>query len=188
MMFRALIALALCGVSVVVHAAFDLDQLLDALARQPAGRAQFVETRHLALLDKPVKSSGELSYQPPDRLEKRTLQPRAESITLDKDVLTLEQGQRRLTFSVASRPEARAFVESVRSTLAGDRPALEKHYRLALQGSLGAWQLVLTPTDPAVAELLQRIVVQGQNQHVRRIEYQQVDGDRTELSITPLSE
>src|SRR5690606_25368692 len=88
MIFRGLLALALASASLAAQAAFDLDQLMGELARHPGGQARFVETRTMALLDRPVRSSGEMRYTPPDRLEKRTLQPRAETLILDKDTLT----------------------------------------------------------------------------------------------------
>ena len=188
MIFRVLLALLLAFASTFAHAAFDIDQLMQELAQQKGGRARFVETRTMALLDKPVQSSGELAFQPPDRLEKRTLQPRPETVVLDKDTLTFERDRRRMTINVASRPEAQAFVESVRSTLLGNRLALEKHYRLELKGSRGEWSLILVPTDPALTNVLQRITVFGQGPQVRRIEYVQVDGDRTALSIEPVNE
>lgn len=186
---RAGAALALAGACLVAQAAaaFDLDQLMAALAQYPGGRARFVETRTLALLDRPVRASGELRYTPPDRLEKHTLQPREETLVLDGDLLTVERDQRRLRVNIASRPEARAFVESIRSTLAGNRQALEQHYRLQLGGTLAAWTLALEPRDAAVQALVSRITVTGQGGEVRRIEYAQADGDRSQLDIEPIA-
>lgn len=188
MILRALLVLCLTGASMAAQASFDIDQLMSELARHKGGRATFVETRTLAMLDKPLQSSGEMRYLPPDRLEKRTLAPREETVVLDKDTLSVERDQRRMTINVASRPEAQAFVESVRSTLSGNRQALERHYRLELSGVAAKWSLVLVPVDAAVASLLQRITVTGQGNQVRRIEYLQADGDRSELRIEPISE
>lgn len=67
-------ALVLAGPAMA--AGFDVAQLMDSLARHPGGLAKFTETRHLALLDKPVVSTGEMRFTPPDRLEKRTLTPK----------------------------------------------------------------------------------------------------------------
>lgn len=183
---RGLLMLLLAGATGAAPAAtFELDQLMAALARQPGGTARFVETRTSALLDRPLRLSGELIYAPPDRLEKRTLAPRAETIILDKDELSIEGNHRYMTFNVASRPEALAFVASVRSTLAGNRRELEKHFQLALSGTRDAWSLVLAPRAPAVQALVTRITVSGRGGQVRHIEYQQADGDRSDLAIEP---
>ena len=186
MIFRALLGLLLAGASLAAHAAYDIDQLMGELAQYKGGRARFVETRTMAVLDRPVVSSGEMSYTPPDRLEKRTLKPRAETVVLEGDTLTIERGERRMNINVASRPEAQAFVESVRSTLSGNRQALEKHYQLELKGAAAGWKLVLLPLEPAVRALVKRITVTGQGGQVRHIEYAQADGDRSELDIEPV--
>ena len=91
-----------------------------------------------------------------------------------------------LSINVSSRPEAQAFVESIRSTLSGNRQALEAHYRLELQGERGGWTLILVPTQPEIAALVQRVTISGSQKQVQRIEYLQVDGDRSELTIETL--
>ena len=180
------LALAGLGVLTAAHAAYDIDQLMTDLAGQKGGRARFVEKRHVALLDKPVQASGEMVYSPPDRLEKRTLLPKVETMVLDKDMLSMERDKRKLTINLQSRPEALAFVDSIRSTLAGNRKSLEQSYALKLQGESAQWVLTLVPSEPAIAALLQRITVTGSKSQVRHIEYLQVDGDRSEISIEPI--
>ncbi len=166
--------------------AFDLDSLMAELAADPGGRAEFVEKRYAALLDKPVVSKGEMTYTLPSRLEKITTEPKAESLVLEGDTLTLVRGPRKVTLTLASRPEARAFVESIRSTLSGNRLALEKNYTLQLSGQADDWRLVLTPTDAKILGLLKHIDVSGNGRQIRQLEYWQADDDRTVLQIKPI--
>lgn len=178
--------LLLLGFATGAQAAFDIEQLMAELAQHKGGRARFVEKRHIALLDKPVQSSGEMLYNPPDRLEKRTLLPKAETMVLDKDQLSLERDKRKLSINLSSRPEALAFVDSIRSTLSGNRRTLERNYTLNLQGESKQWVLTLVPSEPAISALLQRITISGSKSQVRHIEYLQVDGDRSEIAIEPI--
>jgi hypothetical protein len=179
-------ALVLACLATAAHAAFDIDQLMRELARHPGGRARFVEVRHLAVLDRPLVATGEMTYTAPDRLEKRTLTPRPETLLLDKDVVSIERDKRKHSINLASRPEALAFVDSIRSTLSGNRAALERNYALRLSGSSDNWVLTLSPSEPKIAALLQRITVSGAGDQIRSIEYLLVDGDRSELTIEPL--
>ena len=55
----------------------DLDKLMGLLAQRQHGHVTFVEEHFLAVLDRPVESSGELLYDAPDHLEKRTLKLRS---------------------------------------------------------------------------------------------------------------
>ena len=184
--FAGVVILGCALLTSLAHAAYSVDELMAELAQNAGGRARFVEKRFIALLDKPLVASGEMFYSPPDRLEKRTLQPKREILVLDKDTVSFERDERRMSINLSSRPEAQAFVESIRSTLGGNRQALEDHYRLELQGERANWTLTLVPTEPAIAALLQRITVSGSKKQVRRIEYLQADGDRSELNIEPL--
>ena len=168
-------------------ASFDVAQLMDGLARQPGGLATFTETRHLALLDKPLVSTGEMHFTPPDRLEMRTLTPKPEYMLLDRDRITLERDQRRMTIRLGSRPEVLAFVDSVRGLLAGNRVSMERNYLMQLQGEAARWVLTLYPKDAEIAALIQRITVSGAHNQIRTIEYLQADGDRSVLAIEPVN-
>ncbi len=167
-------------------AAFDIDMLMVGLSQHQGGKAEFVEKRYSALLEKPVISRGEMTYTTPNRLVKVTIEPRAESIVLDGDTLSLERGQRKIAIHLSNRPEARAFVDSIRSTLAGNRSALEKNYLLLLSGTQEEWRLVLTPTESKISALLKKINISGNGKQIREIEYIQIDDDRTVLQIKPL--
>lgn len=186
MIRRLLTGLLLGAFAAAAHAAFDIQQLMAELARNPGGNATFVEKRYLALLDKPVIASGEMSYRAPDWLEKRTLKPRPETVTLNKDTLSLVRDRRTMTINLRQRPEVAAFVDSVRSTLSGDRAALDRNYKLSLTGTVEAWTLTLVPSEPKILELLQRITVAGVREQVLKIDYLQADGDRIEMAITPV--
>jgi len=178
--------LVLACLATAAHAAFDVDQLMGELAQHKGGRAKFVEKRTLAVLDRPLIATGEMIYTAPDRLEKRTLTPQPETMLLDKDRLSLERGKRKLSINLSSQPEAQAFVDSIRNTLSGNRAALEKSYALQLSGNNDDWVLTLSPSEPKIAALLQRITVSGAKDQIRTIEYLLADGDRSELSIEPL--
>ncbi len=179
-LFAALLALPS---GAALAADFDLGQLMQTLAQNRGNRAVFVEKKYLAVLDKPVESSGELLYVAPGRLEKRTLKPRPESVVLDGGILTVERGKQRHQLVLQDYPEVSAFVESIRGTLAGDRKALERVYGLHLEGSPERWTLYLLPNDPKMAALVSRIRIAGTKGEVRSVEILQADGDRSVMAI-----
>ena len=91
-----LVALLLLITSASAWAEWNVASLMQQLARHPAGQARFTETKKLSVLDAPVVSSGRLIYSPPDRLEKITVQPKAESLTVESDqVVVVRDGRRR---------------------------------------------------------------------------------------------
>jgi hypothetical protein len=181
-----LVALALFPA--IGHAAdWDIDRLMRDLAQTRSGRASFVEKKSIAMLDKPVESSGELFYTAPDHLEKRTLKPKAESMTVDADTLIIERGRQKHRLQLQDYPELAAFIDSIRGTLAGDRKALERNYRLSLDGTVERWTLQLLPLDEKMQAVVKRIRIAGVRDAVRSIEIIQADGDSSLMLVEKLA-
>jgi hypothetical protein len=165
---------------------WDLDQLMQSLATTRTGHASFIEKKSIAILDKPVESSGELFYNAPDRLEKRTLKPKAESMVLDKDKLIVEQRGKKHVLSLQSYPEIAAFIDSIRGTLAGDRTALERNYKLSMVGTQQDWNLNLLPLENKMKKVLTSIDISGSDNTLKTIAIKQADGDSSVMMITTL--
>jgi len=184
---RAVAFAALLALATTARGAWDIAALMRLLKEHPAGRARFSETKHVSILDRPLESSGELLFTPPDRLERRVTSPGAERMVADRDRLVVERGGRKQVLSLAEHPEVAVLVESIRGTLAGDREALERTYALRLEGDERAWRLFLAPKDPALTRLVKRVEIEGSGAQVRRVEVEQADGDSSLMQITPVS-
>jgi hypothetical protein len=164
---------------------WQLTELMKLLATQKSSQATFVEKKYIGIVDKPLESSGELAFTAPDRLEKRTLKPKPESLVLDGDQLIIEGADgHRHSLSLQDHPEVAAFVESIRGTLAGDSMALEKFYSTKLTGTVEKWQLVLVPTRPHMRDVITRVRIGGSYANVKLIEFEQADGDRSEMVVS----
>ena len=182
------IALALMLAPVIGRAAeWDIDQLMRGLAQIRSDHSSFAEKKFIAILDKPVESSGELFYTAPDHLEKRTLKPKPESMILDHGTLVIERGRQIHRLQSQDYPELAAFIDSIRGTLAGDRKALERNYRLSLDGTVEHWTLQLLPMDERIQAAVKRIRIAGVRDAVRSIEITQADGDSSLMLIERLA-
>jgi hypothetical protein len=155
------------------------------LRAHPPGRAHFDETKTVSILDRPLESSGELVFTPPARLEKHVTSPGDERGVADGERLVIERAGRRRVISLAEHPEVAVLIESIRGTLAGDRAALERAYRLELSGDAKAWRLVLTPREEALQALVAKVTLEGSQARVQRVEIEQADGDRSLMQIRP---
>lgn len=182
----AILACAMTALAPTFAAGWDVGALMALLRANPAGRAHFVETKEItSLLDRPLESSGELTFTPPDRLEKHVTSPGDERLVVDRERLVIEQGGRRQELLLADYPQVAVLIESIRATLAGDRAALERTYTLQLSGDAPAWRLVLKPRDAAAAKLVTRVTIEGSQARVQRVAVEQADGDRSLMRIIP---
>jgi hypothetical protein len=66
----------------------------------------------MALLDRPLESTGELAFTPPDTMEKRTLAPRPEVVRVDRERVTLERGGRKHSLALRENPAVAVLVEA----------------------------------------------------------------------------
>lgn len=182
---RALLALLL-GASALPAFAFEFDELMALLARQRSGEARFTERRFVGGLDAPLEASGTLSFAAPDRFTRRTLQPRAETMVVDGNQLTMTRGGRSRSFALDATPEMVALVESVRGTLTGNAELLRRYFRPTLAGTAGAWTLDLEPLQEELAGQLRGVRITGRGGELSGIEMRLVGGDHSVMSITPL--
>lgn len=165
-------------------AAPTLESILGRIGGKPRREAAFVERKHLALLDAPVASSGVLRYAAPDRLEKITREPVAEAMRLEGDMLVLEREGRTRSAPAAQFPGVAALVASLRDILAGDAAALERRFKVTVQGDAGRWQVDLLPSDSDLAALVSRVTLRGREDRLEEIETLQADGDRSVMALT----
>jgi hypothetical protein len=163
----------------------DLNGLMSLLAQRKHGHVTFVEEHFLAVLDRPLESSGELLYDAPDRLEKRTLHPKPETLILEHGVITAHRGRRTYVLALRDYPQIVPLIDSIRATLAGDRASLEQVFKVTLDGSLDNWKLLLVPSDAAVAKTIKQIRIEGVRDAIHSVEILQADGDRSLLTIGP---
>jgi hypothetical protein len=171
------------GTPAALAADSDLDQVMSALAQRKHGHVTFVEKKYIALLDRPVESSGELLYDAPDRLEKKTLEPKPESLVLEGGTVSAQRGRRHYVLDLKQYPQIVPFIESIRATLAGDRAALEQVFQVDFRGSVDHWALGLVPRDPKLARTVKEIHIEGEKDVIHSVEIREADGDRSLLTI-----
>lgn len=183
-LFLAFAALLVAAITAPSYAAdWDIDQLMNSLAQTRSGHARFVEKKSIAILDQPVESSGDLLYTAPDRLEKRTIKPKPETMVVQGDNLQIERGRQKIQLQLQTYPELAAFIDSIRGTLAGDRKALERSYQLSLEGSAQSWTLRLVPVSSKMKQVVALIRITGVRDEIRSIDITQVDGDSSVMLI-----
>ena len=169
-----------------VASALALPELMAVLAQRRGGEASFVEQRYVKGLDQPLRSTGTLSFVAPDRFTRSTLEPRAESVSVEGNAVTMKRGGRTRVLTLDAVPEAAALVEAVRGTLTGNAATLQRLFRTALGGSAEQWVLDLTPIEVSLYNQVRIVRLMGRRADVLSVEVQLADGDRSVMAITPM--
>lgn len=178
-----LLALAGLPLTAPAAAAFTLEDLFALMQGQRRISTTFTETKSIHGLDAPIESSGELGFEAPSRMTRRTLHPRTETLTLDGDAATVERAGQQRTVSLDEHPEIAVHVEALRACLSGDLAALRRVYRATLAGSAANWHMTLVPLDEQAAAQVRTIELTGQQADIRVVEIRLANGDRSVTRI-----
>ena len=141
-------------------------------------RTGFVELRGSPLLKAPLRISGEYRRPQADTLVREVTLPYRETTTIVSgasgagEVTIAREGKSPRRFSLARAPELVHLQASFGALLAGDRTQLERHYRIATQGTRERWTMALVPKDAALAKTVQGITLYGRGAELRCIETQ----------------
>ena len=163
---------------------WNITELMHGFAQVKKSTATFIERKFISLLKAPLKYSGTLSYTAPGHLEKYTLLPKPESMVLDKNTLVVQSGEaQKRALTLQNYPALWAFVESIRSTLAGDITTLNRFYHVTLEGNPQQWLLILRPVDAQIKNLVSEIRISGSLVQINTIETREAGGDYSVMNI-----
>jgi len=179
----ALVVLAALGLPAL---AFDLTALAALLAERKSAETRFTEERTVSGLDGPLRSSGTLSFSAPDRFARHTLEPRAESMVVEGNTVSIRRGGRTRQMALDAVPELTALIAAVRGTLTGDAAALQQHFRVQVEGNAALWTMTLVPRDDRLAAQVRQLQIVGQRGELRTLELSLAGSDRSLMIIEPL--
>jgi hypothetical protein len=113
------------------------------------------------------------------------LAPKDESISVDGDELTWKEGAggRKRSLRLPDNAVVAALVNSIRATLAGDLPGLQRYFTVKLDGAPAHWALSLTPIDEAMRRSVQAMRIEGSGDRVALIDVLESGGDRSVMTI-----
>ncbi len=187
MLFSLLLASALIAPANTAQADSNqqtLEKLFANRTTQSAQHAQFVEIRTIGELDLPLESRGELHFEPPATLRKKTLAPLAETMELTGDSLSITINGTTRSLPLDAVPAAAALASALRGLLAGNAADVEAHFKMEFSASdASAWTLHLTPISRSVSNVLEQMTVSGAGTRIAQIEIRQTNGDESVMRI-----
>jgi hypothetical protein len=168
----------------------DVGPLFDLLHvdRLERLKAHFSEEKRIALLARPLRSTGALYFDRTRGIARVTTTPRAERVILSTTSLRIERDKKVEEIPLDKSKALKAFSLVFPRILRGERAELEAAFALDLQGKAKeAWTLVLTPTDPALCGLVSRVVLSGQGAEVASLQVVEANGDTTETRLSDVA-
>ncbi|WP_144212109.1 outer membrane lipoprotein carrier protein LolA [Shewanella donghaensis] len=158
------------------HATPDqLSQLASQLQLSPQTKGQFIQTRYLAVLKKPLKSQGVFIFSQQQGLFWQQTKPFPTTLVL-KDRMLIQQDSfgniQQSNANQASAAMAEQLPMLMQALLTGDVKALEKDFQLYMPavintaentsaGHATLWQLGLVAKDPMIQKAIGALILEG---------------------------
>jgi outer membrane lipoprotein-sorting protein len=165
----------------------QLDLVFAALAQRTHSHALYTEQVDSPLFTHPLHSSGSLSFDAPDRLEKKTLEPKPQDLIVEGDVITIVRGAHATSMRLSDNPQLSPLLNGIRAVLAGDRAALEKNFQLSAKASGSGWTLSLQPLASERKPTYKSIQIQGTDGTVQSVTLDRLTGERTTMTLSELT-
>lgn len=187
----ALLLFVACPLS--AYAAPVLAQLSARLDKAEVIHAEFIQTKTLQALKRPLRTTGQLVFARGQGVLWRIEKPYQASYALSAERVTEigPDGSRRVR--AAREVPALAQVGRVfQAIFQGDVRGLEEHFEVTVSGDADHWRVDLAP-KPALARFLKSISARG-GRFLDLIEVEETQGDRTRIEFrdsrldAPLSE
>ena len=160
-------------------------QVAERLNEQKIIFAEFNQEKRIAVLLKPLLSSGKLFFSVDDGLCIETEKPFYNLLSITPTAV-FQKDQDLEKTSVL--PEGEALASNLSSiflaVFSGDHALLESNFHLFAAGDPDNWKIGLKPRDRLVRSFLQSIVLTG-NSSITAVEFLEENGDLTVISLSP---
>lgn len=156
-----------------------LQRLMQQLATTSGVRAEFREVKQIALLERPLESTGTLYFVPPRRMARYTEKPVRSVFVIDGSKLSFRDETGSENVDLSTNEVARTVVESFLVVFNGDLAELRTRYQVGFEAQRSRWTLTLTPRDSRVMAVVSRVVLQGEGAALMQMVVSEAGGDRT---------
>jgi hypothetical protein len=150
-------------------------------------RCGFREDKHIALLARPLQSTGVIYFDRDRGIVRTTRTPHVEKVVLTRTALRIQKGDHTEDIPLDKSKDLQAFALVFPTLLRGDRAGIERSFEIALYGRAdGWWALAFTPRSESLRALVRRVVVFGRAGELVGLQVAEASGDTTDTRLTDL--
>ena len=148
---------------------------------------KFTEEKRVALLARPIKSSGTIYFERDKGIARSTLAPKVQHVVLTRTSLRIKTDKKTEEIPLDKSKDLKAFAMIFPTLLRGDRTELERSFVIGLYGSdKDWWALTFTPKTDSLKKLIKRVVVFGRKTQAISLQIAEASGDTTDTRLTDI--
>jgi len=157
--------------------------LLKTLSHTTNHKVRFIETNHIASLNRPVHMHGTMKYIPPDTLVMTQSGAHKGVYRIVGDRLFVNDAARGVP--VRHYPAVMAIVSGFEGLLSGNYALLAHDFSTRLEGRPEAWRLTLKPRLASLKKALIEVIIDGRGGTLIHIQTRAPNGDFSDMHILP---
>ena len=183
------IILLLCSVHIHLMAQHQEAQIKQKIAQVAATmktmQCDFVQTKHLKMLNDKMVSKGSMFYQQSNCLRWEYTSPYTYTFILNNDKVLLKNKKRNDVIDVNQNKVFKEIARIMMNSVVGNCLNDEKNFKSSLSVSGGAWVATLLPQRKDMKQMFQKIVLHFSQKQamVTQVELIEKNGDRTIIDL-----
>lgn len=148
---------------------------------------QFTQERRIAVLSRPVLSSGVLDFSPDHGLCWQLQKPYATTLLIDADgIFQIEKNKARKRLMAGGNPVFETFSRVYLALFKGDVRQLQQDFELQPSVQADGWRLALLPKPDSPLSWLQAIEMSRVSDRIHLV-LKEKNADQVDLAFTPVS-
>jgi outer membrane lipoprotein-sorting protein len=151
-------------------------------------RCKFSEAKHVALLAKPLTSTGTIYFDHDKGIARVQATPKPQAVVVTKTAVRIKTETKVEEIPLDKSKDLKAFALVFPTLLRGDRAELEKSFAIGLYGKdADWWALSFTPKSDSLKKIVTSVVVIGHKADPVALKIVEASGDTTDTQLTELA-
>ena len=148
-------------------------------------QCDFIQTKHLKMLNDDMVSKGRMYYQQSNRLRWEYTTPYTYTFIINNDKVLLKNNQRNDVIDVNKNKLFKEIACIMMSSVVGNCLNDEKSFKSSISGLGGEWVATLVPQRKDMKQMFQKIVLHFSQKQamVTQVELIEKNGDRTVIDL-----
>ena len=132
--------------------------------------ARFEEEKKVLILQRPLRSTGQLIFLPQKGLYRQLVTPFQQELLITTTAIQQRDYQGRVeTMALDKLPFAKALVEGLLTVFSGSWESIHSQFQVYFFSGDPQWKLGLIPKHPMMAKVISCVIIEGENHQMHSL-------------------
>lgn len=162
-----------------------IDKINTAASKLTTMQCDFVQTKHVKLLNDKMISKGKMYYSQPNKLRWEYTSPYTYTFILSGNKVTLKKGGKNSVINVNQNKMFREIVNIMMNSVVGKCLSDRKSFKTTVKDTPSEWVATLTPQSKELKQMFTKIILHFNKQKsvIVKVEMFEKNGDTTSIVL-----